>query len=563
MTISQVPVSLSDVLSKNTFEIPIYQREFSWELEQVSDLYYDIESSSEDDGHFLGSLLLYSEEGKVAKEVIDGQQRLTTIFLLLFNIKKAIEKTDNHKAIETINNLLYQRSKSLLVTDTTDEPRLKTGKRDGNLFRAIIKGESIDSHKKTKIKSHKLLLDVSEHFLKEKVEKVKKDKGFDGLLTLANKVLEAKFIIMTADRKQDKILLFKTLNARGIELSQSDLIKNELCKNLRGINEDEAVDLWDDMREILEKGKANIDLFLFYFINSLSDSSEIRKKIEEVRLIKNEKDTYPPVPEKYIFDVYEEKLKRIPNTLDFLNDLKESAEHFIEISTPSSKEPYLYGIKVLNTTKCFPLLLRGKKILDSKSFDKLTKAIETISFRHAMLRSDPKDLEKFYYAALNKLKSDNDIDDIITEIRSHQTMSTANDERFKNEFIISARSTAISKMILGRIVDYQTESIDLDNKDVWVEHIMPKTAKGEWLKLQKKDPELYKLSLDRLGNLTLFQNKKNMSASNKDFAIKKPIYQESRLKITSDVANYNTWDWDTIDDRQTKLFETAKLIWKI
>lgn len=566
MTITQAPIPLIDVLSKNTFEIPLYQREFSWELEQVSDLFYDIENSTSEDGHFLGSLLLFNHtEGNEAKEVIDGQQRLTTLFLLLLTLKKAIEgKEKSEKATEIINNLLFQRSKSVTVTNETDEPRLKTGKRDGKLFRAILKGEETSAHKDKRIKSHKLLLDVSEIFLKDKIAKIEKENGTNGVLLFIDKVLETKFIIMTAERKEDKILLFKTLNARGVELSQSDLIKNELCKNLKGgITEEEAVDMWDDMREILEKKKANIDLFLFYFINSLPDSLDIRKKIEKKRGVETIKETYPPVPEKYIFDVYEDKLKSLTNTSDFLAELKISADHFTEISSPPSKETYLYGIKVLNTTKCFPLLLRGKKVLTDKNFEKLTKAIECISFRHAILRSDPKDLEKFYYIALSSLKSDKDIDAIIGEIKAHPSMSSALQEKFKSEFTTSARSTAISKMILARICAYHHESVNLDSKDVWMEHIMPKTPKGEWLKLHKKDPELYKLSTERLGNLTLFQDKKNIGASNRDFNDKKIFYEASRLKITKELTDWDKWDWETIDERQDKLYDIAKEIWKL
>jgi uncharacterized protein with ParB-like and HNH nuclease domain len=562
MRITQSPIALRHILGENTFEIPLYQREFSWELEQVSDLFYDIDNSTANDGHFLGSLLLYANDEKSPKEVIDGQQRLTTLFLLLFTIKKAIANSGGAKAIETLNNLLYERSTSLLVEDTSDEPRLKTGKRDRKLFRALLKGEEISTHKQ-KIKSHKLLLDVLDNFLKEKIDKLLLDHGTLGLLAFTNKVIEAKFIVMTADREEDKILLFKTLNARGIELSQSDLIKNELCKNVKGISEDEAIDMWDDMREILEKGKANTDMFLYYYINSLHDSLDIRKAIEKKMNIERDKETYPPVPEKYLFQVYGEKLKSLSSTFEFLNDLKTCAETYVDINSPTSKDIYLYGIKVLNTTKCFPLLLRGKKVLTDKNFIALSKAIECISFRHAMLKSDPKDLEKFYYTALSKLKSDKDLDSIIAEIKSHPTMSSAIEYRFKNEFCSAARSVSISKMILGRIAAYHQESIDLESKDVWLEHIMPRTAKGEWKKLEKKDAELYKISVDRLGNLTLFQDKKNIGASNKDFNIKKPFYEASRIKITKEIAKNETWDWDTIDERQTSLYEIAKEIWKL
>src|ERR1035437_4646227 len=103
MKVTQEPVTLDKVLGDFNFQVPLYQREFSWELEQVSDLYYDIESSQKGNGHFLGSVLLYSkDEAKKLMEIIDGQQRLTTIFLILYSIKKAIASTEYTKAIEAI-----------------------------------------------------------------------------------------------------------------------------------------------------------------------------------------------------------------------------------------------------------------------------------------------------------------------------------------------------------------------------------------------------------------------------------------------------------------------------
>ncbi|WP_462250845.1 DUF262 domain-containing protein [Ferruginibacter sp.] len=562
MKVTQSPVTLDLVLSDLNFEVPLYQREYSWELEQVSDLFYDIDTSYENEGYFLGSILLYvKDESKKLMEIIDGQQRLTTIFLILYTIKKAIAGTQYTKAIESINNLLYQRTKSLIVEDTGEEPRLTTGKRDKKLFKAILKSEDIDKKiKDGRVKSHKLLFEALESFITPKIEKIKTERGIEGVIKFADKVLSTEYIVMTAEQKSDKILLFKTLNARGIELSQSDLIKNEVCNNPKGITEEEAVELWDDTREILEKIKANIDIFLFHFINSRVDSLEIRKRIEEKRNVQHYQDSYPPVPEKYIFDVYDEKLKALDNTETFLNELKESALHYVEIVNPTPDKIYLNGLKTLNVAKCYPLLLRAKNVLNNKNFEALTKAIECISFRHQIIRRDPKELEKLYYTLLTKLKSDNDINIVIDEIRQNPTMKL--EDKFKSGFCLSSPKSNIAKLILERIVASKQESVSATG-DAWLEHIMPQKPKGNWLKLKESDPELYTFSLNRLGNLTLLKNKLNIVASNKDFDTKKIEYEKSRLTINNDLKDYSIWDYDTIDTRQDYLYELSKDIWKI
>lgn len=564
MKVTQSPISLDLVLSDLNFEVPLYQREYSWNLEQVSDLFYDIDNSQEDEGYFLGSILLYvKDESKKLMEVIDGQQRLTTIFLILYAIKRVIAGTEYTKAIETINNLLYKRTKSLIVTDISEEPRLTTGKRDRRLFKAILKSEEINKDNKDgRVKSHKLLLEALESFIIPKIEQIKTEKGIEGLLIFAKKAIATEYIVMTAEQKSDKILLFKTLNARGIALSQSDLIKNEVCNNTKGITDEEAVELWDDMREMLEKEKIDIDTFLFHYINSQPDSLEIRKEIEKTRQITNPQDNYPPVPEKYIFSVYDEKLKSLSLSEPFLNDLKETAKNYIEIFVPSAKKIYLLALKTLNVAKCYPLLLRGKKILSDKNFDLLSKAIECITFRHAIIRRDPKELERLYYTLLAKFKSESDLDAIIEDIKQHPTMKL--EDKFKAGFCIASPKPTISKMILERIVASHQESVDSKKGDSWLEHIMPQKPKGEWLKIKEVDSELYEFSLNRLGNLTLLQNKLNITASNKDFKTKKSdYYSKSRLNITCDLLNYDAWNHDTIDTRQDTIYELAKDIWKL
>lgn len=101
MKVSQEPLSLTDILKDKTFTVPLYQREYSWSLDQVSDLFYDI-FETDDDGHFLGSLLLYKKENNSRMEIVDGQQRMTTLFILLFSILKTLEPSGKTKAIERV-----------------------------------------------------------------------------------------------------------------------------------------------------------------------------------------------------------------------------------------------------------------------------------------------------------------------------------------------------------------------------------------------------------------------------------------------------------------------------
>ena len=282
MKVSQEPNKISDILKDKTFTVPLYQREYSWNLEQVSDLYYDI-YDSEDDGHFLGSLLLFQTDNLKKMEIVDGQQRMTTLFLLLFSILKSLNGSDKTKAIERINSLLFVIDPNDLSNDvSSSEPRLETGKRDKYLFKSIIRNEDFNAHKDGRKRSHKNLTNTLE-FFNQKISEIVRDQGLNGLTKFTEKVIKSEFIVMTAEKQSDKLLLFKTINARGLELTQGDLIKNELCRNIIPYELDEAIDNWDEIRSRIERNNGNLDVFLFHYLNSIDECQGLRQQLDKRR----------------------------------------------------------------------------------------------------------------------------------------------------------------------------------------------------------------------------------------------------------------------------------------
>ena len=558
MKVSQEPVSITDILKNKTFTVPLYQREYSWSLDQVSDLFYDM-LESDNDGHFLGSLLLYNEDNNLRMEIVDGQQRMTTLFILLFSILKILEPSAKTKAIERVRTLLFVIDPNDLSDDFTgSEPRLETGKRDKKLFKAIIKDEDYSLHKDGRRKSHKNLTNTLD-FFNLKLNEIQKEKGYDGIIEFTQQVIKSEFIVMTAEKQSDKLLLFKTINARGLDLNKGDLIKNELCHKLNGYDIDEAIENWDEVRSRIEKNNGDLDTFLFHFINSLDESQSFRQELDKKRGIdKWDKKNYPPVPEKYIFDVYSSLINDI-GAETFIEKLLKLSEKYIDYINPASNKIYLNSLKAMGVNKCFPLLLNSVTKINDSNFDKLCQAIESLTFRHSILRNDPKELERFYYQLAEEIKNDSTINAIIEKIKSHSNFK--NEDRFKSEFIQASPKSSVTKMILDRIIRKHSESVNWANKDTHIEHIMPQKPAGEWLKLSDADFEEYKDYLNRLGNLTVLQDKKNIRARNQDFANKKKYYKESRLKITNELVNYDSWNYDKIIERQEYLYDQSKEIW--
>jgi len=558
MKVSQEPVKLTDILKDKTFTVPLYQREYSWTLDQVSDLFYDIEEI-DNDGHFLGSLLLYMASDK-KMEIVDGQQRMTTFFLLLFALYDKLKDTDKSKAIERISTLLFVIDPNDLSDDVTiSEPRLETGKRDKKLFKAIIKGEDYSIYKDGRRKSHKNLTNTLE-FFNNKLQEIQNNKGLDGIVSFTQKVIKSEFIVMTAEKQSDKLLLFKTINARGLDLTKGDLIKNELCHKLNGLDIDEAIENWDEVRSRIEKNNGNLDVYLFHFINSLDEAQNLRQQIDKRRGIdKWEKKNYPPVPEKYVFDVYSDYIELV-GAETFLENLLINSDKYSNFINPSSNNIYLSGFKAMGVNKCFPLLLNSVRKVSERNFTNLAQALESLTFRHSILRNDPKELERFYYQLAENISNDDSIESTITKIKNHSNFKE--EDKFKQEFIEVSPKSSVTKMILDRIIRQHSESVNWESKDTHIEHIMPQKPAGEWLEMFNIDKDEYKDYLNRLGNLTVLQDKKNIRARNKDFKLKKEYYKESRLKITKDILEYENWNYDIIRARQEYLYEQAKELWK-
>lgn len=560
MKVSQEPQKLTSILENKIFKVPIYQREYSWSLNEVSDLYYDIEETDDQEGHFFGSLLLYQPDNKSDVEIVDGQQRITTLFLLLYALLKELESSDKSKAIDKIKSLLFIIDPNdLSEIISSSEPRLEIGKRDKTLFKAIISNQSFSIYKDGRKKSHKNLTNTLD-FFSASLKELNKQKGIAGLIELLQKVIKSEFIVMTAEKESDKLLLFKTINSRGLELTQADMIKNELCRHVQDADIDEIVEQWDDIKTDLEKNSGNLDTFLFHYINSIDEAQKLRQLKDKKRGISNwDKKNYPPVPEKLVFDIYCDYIEA-QEAQKFINDLKIAVQAYIKLIKPNNNDVNLLGFKAMNVNKCFPLLLRASQKLDGKNFKSICEVIEALTFRHSILRRDPKELEKFYYLQSEIINDKLDIDKFLSKIREHQNFK--DNDRFKQEFSLCSPKSSVSKMILSRIVRFDSESVDWSNKDVHIEHILPQKPQGENLNLYNQDPDKYKDFLNRLGNLTILQDKKNIRAKNKDFSEKKVFYKESRLKITNSLQDYLKWDYETIACRQDRLFDYVKEIWK-
>jgi hypothetical protein len=561
MRISPVPELLENLLRNNTFILPEHQRAYAWDLVQIHQLIEDLNTQPK--GYNLNKIEIFEKDkANHILQVCDGQQRLTTISLILFCIKKLLKDTNNQQAIEIINPLIYQRLKTAKKAINGNEPRIILGPEDNHLYRTILNGGDYRECMNKRKYSHLSLVEAIEIGIKVELEEIMNKNGIDGILDLLDKITECTAVVCTLETTEDLTVYYASTNSRGKPLTDSEMIKNLICANTKVISSAVAMEMWKEIKELLENaGRSALDFdeFLFYYINSLPDAAELRKHLDYGNTFTK---SFPPVPYQFVLRVYEAKLKKIVNTQDFLAQMKTSARNYIEIQQPALDKPYLNGLFILGNKKCASLLLVGKKVLNDNNFKLLCKAVEAVSFRQFFIREKPHLLESMFYDLIPHLNTDADIDNIIAAIKQHPSMLAI--DKFQTAFLYMDVSTVrIQKLILSRIIGFEQESIDCNRKNIWLEHVLPRKPKGEWKILYDENPDLYYENYHKFGNLTFIQDIKNINMSNRDFNAKKEIYKTSSIRQTNKLVDYDHWGYDTISQRQIELFEIVNKVWSI
>lgn len=531
---SPSPSSLEEILEHKRYEVPMYQRRFSWTIDEAHELWSDIEKNNAP--YFLGILVFQKTKYNKTFKVVDGQQRLATLLLLL------------RSAVETlgIDSLLGNKLQDDYINqkrfgEEESQFSLRLSERDMYDFFSLLDTQHIKlppilsprERKGRRTVSSVRLKNVKKFFL-EKMTSLKNKKGDEGIKSfIKEKVLNVSFIQIQLEDDNDIFLFFETLNARGIDLTIADLLKNRVCS----VSDypESAANRIDEISSILGEGKMNS--FLLHYCLALSEKSS-------------------PPTKKELMSWYSETIGKEKD--QFLITLKEYAEIYSLFLDPkkiksSELREVLSYLKVLGATRCYPLLLVGYKFLSPKEFLKLCKAVETLTFRHStIVGRDAKILEDVYYNLSQLIKNNKTLDKDL-EILNEQAKKIP-DDLFESAFkAYVPGNNQVAKYILLKIENlFNSQLTGLDWDDLTLEHILPE--KSNWDGREE--------FLERLGNMALLKGKINTTIGNKEFKIKKEYYKnETRIKLTQDLASYQDFTKETIVQYQEHLAKLACKVW--
>lgn len=572
------------------FIVPPYQRRYAWGYPQYLALYEDIDMLKDDDGHLFGMVILHTSfhtAGLNQPELVDGQQRLTTLVILLKAIRdvfKDLKKVD--KAAE-IDNMLACKG-----LDDIKKPKIKLGELDNVDIENLLLHHNVDSISNENIRN-------AYYHYKEWLG----DLSFEEVNRFYFKLTNTAVIIrLDVGMAQDAYKLFETINNRGLRLTPTDIIKNFLLGHAAKINTDNTLDkvksLWSEI--ITNLDHIDSDDFLRHFM-----CATLHRKISMSKLIFEFKKYYLKTVKNadvlgeygyYEYDFIQEdeddepegdnesadtELSKI-SLVDFLTDLKKLSKTYQRISK-NTFEDVKINRRVSNLNKIlskptyiFLMHFLQHEMYSQKEQLEVLKYLECLMLRRHICESRTNENDDIFSKLIIFLGDDNLLGNIKSFIDESDYMP--DDEDFKLSFPkyeFKGKLIDRAKYVLATTEYYirgnTSELIVSSSGEVELEHIIPQTINTKKSKEEFGDWEEYlgananakhKKHVNLIGNMTLLGEALNIQAYNNPYAKKKNSYKKSNFLITSELAINNDFRFSNVIKRGESFSDLALKIWQ-
>lgn len=544
------------------FIIPVYQRNYDWKPENCKQLFMDIERIADNtcESHFIGTICTKSARRHQCI-IIDGQQRLTSIMLLA----KAIYHNCNDKQIKNqARHLLFNERE-----DTNIRMRLKPIKKDEVIFTKLINQDEFDADVFIEDeKNSNVFINYIAY-----VQMLKKTNINMGYILDAIERLE---LVELEIEKENPQVIFESLNSTGLDLTNTDLLRNYLLMALDyNIQEKLYLKYWLEMENIL--GPDNIEQFMLYYLIMKRKSNNISDDYKTIRITSNNlyyafKRTYPNIS----------YLQTSENVEALLKDMHKYAKMYRDFvsQNPYSKDKiqkrFFELFSQLDATDSAIFLMpiyekyKNNEIL-LEDFIQILDIIIAYTFRSKVCKRYGMTTQ-VAALSLQRWENFNNTNKSYPEkIYEVLMMNKGNyafpkDSDFRKELIHSDIYKSLRsggcRYLLGKIEKYLSkEAVDII--DASIEHVVPQTLSNEWKAylLNKNDLANYEIFVHTLGNLAL--TKYNSELSNDNFVEKKKIYSSSNFNYTKQISEYNEFTSKQIYNRAEKLSNLALQIWQL
>jgi uncharacterized protein with ParB-like and HNH nuclease domain len=593
-------MSFRNLCEKSQFEVPDFQRNYSWQTEQIGEFHSDIKNALKKEiSHFIGSTILMSKTHSPKTNtylIIDGQQRFTTIFMYVAIIRDLVNSLPNE--FQTISddlmpsNPLVDASRFIFrKVDSKWEPKFQSNYLLRKFFFEHVLAQKDLKPMPIKHKywtldlrnAYKHIKNLFEEDLKQFSHPAEELKYLNGFL---NTIFDLSILTINTTEYTESFDVFMTLNNRGMNLGPSDLVKSLFMKygseDLTNPSDVEAVNNqiqndWKSLTDTLGENNENSDPDVFlrhYLVSELKDPVQAKRiftEVENIVLNKKRSDNItqltPKIESKNLLNRLIEKSQIYAQLSDPLTRITDN-----EIAIRSHKLVFLF-----DTVKILLLKILDPEIyLTTEQRRELLRICEALSLRWLIINGNAQQLENIFQDACTELRKENLH---FSEVVKILTEKMPSDSAVKPQFYAEINKPNLVKIVFHTInsviydksglVKFDSKLIQLEhivpqNPEKWIDELYPETSDGREVK--------YSSLCENWGNKTILDFKINASIKDERFEVKKngivksdgkkeQGYKDSHLKITVDLSNFAKWSEKEIELRNRWIGETFTKIW--
>ena len=544
------------------YSVPPFQRDYSWSEEQWEVLWEDLlELRSEPERrHYLGAVIVEPRNDREF-QVIDGQQRLATLSLFALAVidrleemaRDGVNKEDNDnmdRARALRNRFIGEKDPASLI----ESSRLRLNESDNAFYQDYLIQLQNPLNPRGLPRSNRLLFDCLKYFsgrLRHPDLPLDDGRTIASFLseTVARQLL---FILITVDDELNAYTVFETLNARGLKLTTTDLLKNHLFSRVSVRADLEMLRRrWSRLVETV--GQTRFPAFLRYHLLTHQ----------------------PKVRDRRVFVLLRERTQAAVDVFSLLEKLEGRGQlfsamydrnHDFWLEIPDAR-PYIAELSLFGIRQPAPLLFTTWEVFSDTDFFRVLKLVAAISFRYTVVSGlNPQALESVYHRAARAVadggaRTPAEVFDLLRPVYVDDEEMRQDFERL--EMPTRGRGRRRAKYILAQLeTAISGHAVDADTDPGTIEHVLPENPGDVWNESYPEDK--WESGVYRVGNLTLLKASVNRDVGNGDYAGKCAAYGESVYALTREIPEMapERWTPELVAGRQRRLAKTAARVWR-
>lgn len=589
---AQGTVSLLTLISNTqSFEVPNFQRNYSWTDDQIDSFHADLKfARTRKSDHFLGSTILMKSDPTAPEDksyqIIDGQQRLTTIFMYVALIRDFVHALGN-SSLEPSNpngvttNVHSKATEMLFSNESTGESRFKSNELLRDIFISHIIREPSTTRPNFKARDKYWTLDLRKSYkrisdlITEDVKNLDANEKLNLLWEMLQTVRDRLQILpIFTSTYTESFDIFMTLNNRGLALGPSDLVKSLYMKYMAfgSTDTDRIIEINESVagrwKEVTDQiGDGDVNQFLRHYLVSIENES---------------------VQSKRIYSIFDQKLNAPDRTPSIeadssLRELAHKAEIYSSLLRPNSIEDTVIKVScstlhlISDSYRILMLMILDEDcIFDVRQKRELVKTCETLTVRWILTGGNAQELEDIFQDTCKKYRETNGD---FSAVKSVMVDNIPPDQKCRVQFDLDITKSSLIRAVLFRINSIfgdQVGLLSLDTKKMHIEHIAPETSTPHWI--NQLFPENsnsraaeYSVLVEQWGNKTLLEKPINESIGQKPFQEKCEGvensnfggYKNSLLQISKDLNQFDSWNIDLIKKRSRWIADCFLNIWSL